>query len=80
MMRVAGGDGLGRRDAALKVLAANVLELNGGVADLILLAEQAVELDENAGAFRRRNVGDGDVARERARIASRGSRRADRAR
>ncbi len=54
-MRVAGGDGLGRRDPTLKVLAANVLELDGSVADLKLLAEQTVELDENARAFRRRN-------------------------
>lgn len=67
-VRVADGDGLGRRDATLKVLAANVLELDGGVADLKLLTEQTVELDENAGAFRRRNVGDGDVTRQRARI------------
>ena len=41
-MRVAGGDGFGRRNAAIEELATNMLELDGGVADLILLAKQTV--------------------------------------
>ena len=67
-MRVAGGNGLGRRNAAFEELATNVFELNSGVADLKLFAEQTVELDEDARAFRWRNVGDGDVACQRARM------------
>ena len=50
-MRVTDGESFGRRNAAIEELAANVLELNGGVADLILLAKQAVEPNENARAL-----------------------------
>lgn len=63
-MRMAWGDGVRRRDATFEIFAADVLELNRGVADLILLAEQVVELDENAGARRGWNVVDGDVTGE----------------
>ena len=67
-VRVAAGDGFGRRDAAFQVPATDVLELDGGVADLVALAEQLVELDENAGACGWWNIGDGHVAGERARL------------
>jgi hypothetical protein len=49
-------------DAAFKLIAAGVLELDGGVADLEVVIENVVELDQDAGALRRGNVGDGDVA------------------
>ena len=56
------------RHTAIELVAADVLELDGGVADLEVLAEQLVELDQNAGACRRWNIGDGHVAGERARL------------
>ncbi len=82
MMRVscAASHLLRRSDAALERFAADVLELDGGVADLELLAENSLRLDENAGALRRRNVGDRDVAGQGARVANPGTRRADRER
>lgn len=58
---VATGYFLRRCDAAVEGLAADMLELNRGVADLVMVAEQVIELCENAGARRRRNVRDGDV-------------------
>lgn len=48
--------------AALQLLAAGVFELEGCVADLKLFPKQSVELDQDTGAFRRRNVGYGHVA------------------
>ena len=53
-------------DAALDFAAADVLELDGGVADLKMIIENMVELDQDAGAFGRRDVGNGDVAGQRA--------------
>ena len=49
-------------NAALQLLAADVLELDGGVADVEVVLEHVIELDQDAGALRRRNVGDGHVA------------------
>ncbi len=51
-------------DAAIEHLAAGVFELDGGVADLKVVVEHLVELEQDAGALRRWNVGDGDVAGE----------------
>ena len=45
-----------------------MLELDGGVADLKMIFQNMVELDEDASAFRRRNIGDGDVAGQGARV------------
>src|SRR5208283_3519807 len=61
-VRVLFGNHVGRRNATVEIFAADVLELDGGVADLKPFAEQRVEVQENARAFRRRNVGDGDMA------------------
>lgn len=52
----------GRSDAAVKRFAADVLELNGCMADLKVIAEQGIEIGENADAFGGRDVVDGDVA------------------
>lgn len=53
-------------DAAVGFSAADVLELDGGVADVVVVLEHVVEVDENAGAFRWRDISNGDVAGERA--------------
>src|ERR1035437_4648404 len=49
-------------DAAFQLRAAHVLKLDGGVAYLKALLEQLVEPGQDAGALRRRNVGDSHVA------------------
>ena len=54
--------------AAVELFAAYVLKLNGGVADVKSLPEHVVELYQNAGALRRRNVGNGHVTGQRAGI------------
>ena len=51
-----------RNHAAMQLLAAGVFELDGGVGDAEVLLEHVVEIDQDAGALRRRNVGDADVA------------------
>ena len=38
-------------DASLQLIAANVLELDGGVGDLEVLLEHVVEFDQDAGAL-----------------------------
>lgn len=53
-------------DTAFEFFAADMFELDGRVADVEVIVQDLVELGENAGAFRGRNVGDGDVAGERA--------------
>ena len=49
-----------RNHAAMEFRAVFVLELDGGVGDVEVLAENVVQLDENAIALRGRNVGNGD--------------------
>jgi hypothetical protein len=56
--------------AAVCFRAADVLELDGGVADVVMIFENVVEIDENAGALRWGNVGDGDVAGEGAGVGA----------
>ena len=51
-------------DTAVEHLAAGVLELDGGVANVEAVLEDVVEIDEDAGALRGGNIGDGDVAGE----------------
>jgi len=51
-------------NAAVGFFAACVLKLDGGVADLEVVFEDVVDLDEDAGALRRGNVVDEDVAGE----------------
>ena len=48
--------------AAFELGAIQVLELDGGVADVEAIPEQLVEPGQDAAALRRRNVGDGHVA------------------
>ena len=67
-IRIGGEAGFRRRGTAIEALAATVLELYGGVADAMLLAEKLVDLIQNAGARRGRNVGDRDVTGKRARL------------
>ena len=50
--------------AAVGFRAAYVLELDGGVADVVVVLEQVVEVEQDAGALGGGNVGDGDVAGE----------------
>ena len=52
--------------AAVKLFAAHVLKLNGGVADVKLLFEHAIEPYQNAGALRWRDVGNGHMTGQRA--------------
>ena len=40
-----------RHDAAFKLLAADVLKLDGGVADVEVVFEHMVQLDQDAGAL-----------------------------
>jgi uncharacterized phage protein gp47/JayE len=54
-------DGL---ETSVGCLANHMLELQGGVVDAEALAQDAVDAIEDAIAFGRRNVGDGDVAGE----------------
>ena len=49
-------------DAAVLLWAAGVLKLNGSVADVKTILEDVVQIEQNASALRRRNVGDGHVA------------------
>jgi hypothetical protein len=49
-------------NATMEFRAVFMLELNGGVGDVEVLAKNVVELDENAVALRGRNVGNGDMA------------------
>ena len=74
MMRVAVlvrvGKFLGGRHATVKSFTADVLELDSAVADLEVLAKNRIEIAEDAGALRRWNVSDGDVASEGARIGT----------
>jgi hypothetical protein len=51
-------------DAAFEFRAAYVFELDGGVGNLEMLHEDMVELDQDAGALRRRNVVNADMAGE----------------
>ena len=62
LVAVASGQFLRRHHASLEFSAADVLELDGGMADVEMVFEDVIELDEDAGALRRGNVGDGDVA------------------
>ena len=55
---------LHRHQTAVRGLANNVLELQGGVVDAEALAQHAVDAVEDQVALRRRDVGDGDVAGE----------------
>ena len=55
-----------RDTAAVKLSATHVLKLNGGVADVKLLFEHAIEPYQNAGALRWWNVGNGHMAGQRA--------------
>jgi len=64
VMGVGGGHLFEGDDAALDLGAAGVLELDGGVADVEVVAEDVVELEEDTGALGGRYVGDGDVAGE----------------
>src|SRR3974390_2671257 len=60
----AGGHLFNGDDAAFELFASLVLKLKGGVADLEMFAKDMIELDQDAGALRWGNVGDGDVACE----------------
>ena len=66
-MAVGGGAGhlFHGHDAAIELSASDVFKLDGGVADREMVAQHVIELDQDAGALRRRNVGNGDVAGER---------------
>jgi len=66
----AAGHFINGHDAALDFAATDVLELDGGVADLKMIFENMVELDEDAGAFGGGDVGDGDVAGQSAGVRS----------
>jgi len=54
-----------RNDAAMGHFALRVFELDGGVLDSEVHAEDILYFTQNALADRRRDVGDGDVAGER---------------
>lgn len=58
----ASGHFLGGHDAPLHLFTAYVLELDGGVADVKVVLEQMIQLLQDAGTLRGRNVGDGHVA------------------
>ena len=49
-------------NAAMKLRAIFMLELDGGVGDVEVLAQHVVEIDEDAVALRGRNVCDSDMA------------------
>ena len=68
MMDVPGSHRFRRSNTAFQRLTADMFELDGRVVDLELPVESIFEADENACALRRRNVGDGHVAREGARV------------
>lgn len=48
--------------AAIEHLAACVLKLDGGVADVKVVLQHMVDLDKDAGALRRGNIGNGHMA------------------
>lgn len=64
MMVAVGSDGgeIGWSGAAVGGLAAGGLELDGGVGDVELVAEGAIDGFEDVAAVGHRHVGDGDVA------------------
>jgi hypothetical protein len=49
-------------DASIEDFAVGVLKLDRGVADVVVVLEHVVEFLQDAGALRRRDVVDGDVA------------------
>ena len=49
-------------DASVQLLATCVLKLDGGVADIEMFFQNVIQLEQDAGAGRRRNICDGDVA------------------
>ena len=57
-------------NAAFQLTAADVLKLHGGVADVIVIAQDVIELDQDTRALRRGDVCDGDVAGKRARTGT----------
>jgi len=63
---IVGADGfqLRRGGAAVGGLAAGDLKLDGGVGDVEAVAQSALDVGEDATAFRHRHLGDGDVAGE----------------
>ena len=66
MVQVGGGRHLFHGDhAAIKHLAILMLELNGGVADVVVILQDMLQPVEDAGAFGGRNVLNGDMAGER---------------
>ena len=50
--------------ATIQFAATGVLELDGRVRDLEMFLQYMIDVDEDAGAFRRRNVVDADMAGE----------------
>ena len=59
-----------RNHAAVRHFADHVLELDGGVVDVEVLAQHLFHIAQNAFTDRRRNIGDGDMAGERSRFRS----------
>ena len=55
-----------RDHASMRHFAHGVFELDGGVADLEFVAQALLQIAQDALADRRRNIGDRDVAGERA--------------
>jgi len=66
VMVVSVGGGAGhffyRHYAAVGFRAAYVLKLDGGVTDVVVVLEDVVQVEQDAGALRGGDVGDGDVA------------------
>ena len=55
-------------NATVGLFATDVLELDGGVADVEVLFEQVIEFEQDGVALRWRNVGDGDMTGHCARL------------
>ena len=65
MMPAASGHFFRGNDTPLERFTADVFKLNGRVTDVEVILEHVVQIHENAGALRRRNIGDLHVACER---------------